>query len=305
MAVTAQMVKDLREMTGAGMMDCKNALVETDGDMERSIEILREKGLAKAAKKAGRIATEGLVRAAFSPDGKKAAIIEVNSETDFVAKNEEFVAFVDKLAELALDAKSPELADYLAMAYDETGSIAEVLNTKIARIGENMNIRRFQKFEEPGVVYAGYIHGNGSIGVIVGLATEASVDDIQVVGKDVAMQVASMSPKFLDESAVDSEYLQKEREIMTQLVLNEGKTGDMVTRIVDGKLKKEIKEVCLIEQKFVKNGDLTVCQYVEEAGKAMGKPMSVASFVRYEVGEGIEKKEEDFAAEVARQISAN
>lgn len=305
MAVTAQMVKDLREMTGAGMMDCKNALVETDGDMERAVEILREKGLAKAAKKAGRIATEGLVRAAFSPDGKKAAIVEVNSETDFVAKNEEFVEFVSRLADLALDAKGPGLEDYLAMPYDSTGTIGEVLNTKIARIGENMNIRRFQKFEEPGVVYAGYIHGTGNIGVIVGLETEASAEEIQVVGKDVAMQVASMSPRFLDESAVDAEYLEKEREIMTQLVLNEGKKPEMVDKIVEGKLKKELKEVCLIEQKFVKNGDITVCQYVEETGKSLGKPMKVASFVRYEVGEGIEKKEEDFAAEVAKQISGN
>lgn len=305
MAVTAQMVKDLREMTGAGMMDCKNALVETDGDMERAVEILREKGLAKAAKKAGRIATEGLVRAAFSPDGKKAAIVEVNSETDFVAKNDEFVEFVSRLADLALDAKGPGLEDYLAMPYDSTGTIGEVLNTKIARIGENMNIRRFQKFEEPGVVYAGYIHGTGNIGVIVGLETEASAEEIQVVGKDVAMQVASMSPRFLDESAVDAEYLEKEREIMTQLVLNEGKKPEMVDKIVEGKLKKELKEVCLIEQKFVKNGDITVCQYVEETGKSLGKPMKVASFVRYEVGEGIEKKEEDFAAEVAKQISGN
>lgn len=305
MAVTAQMVKDLREMTGAGMMDCKNALVETDGDMERAVEILREKGLAKAAKKAGRIATEGLVRAAFSSDGKKAAIVEVNSETDFVAKNEEFVEFVNRLAVLALDAKGPGLEDYLAMPYDSTGTIGEVLNTKIARIGENMNIRRFQKFEEPGVVYTGYIHGTGNIGVIVGLETEASAEEVQVVGKDVAMQVASMSPRFLDESAVDAEYLEKEREIMTQLVLNEGKKPEMVDKIVEGKLKKELKEVCLIEQKFVKNGDITVCQYVEETGKSLGKPMKVASFVRYEVGEGIEKKEEDFAAEVAKQISGN
>jgi elongation factor Ts len=300
MAVTAQMVKDLREMTGAGMMDCKNALTETDGNIDKAIEILREKGLAKAAKKAGRIATEGLVAAAYSKDGSAASIVEVNSETDFVAKNQEFVDFVNKLAELALDIKSDDLDGLMAAAYEGEGTVKDALNAKIAKIGENLNIRRFETHREPGVVYSGYIHGNGKIGVLVGLKTTATVEEVQPIGKDVAMQVASMSPKFLDESGVDPEYLAKEKEIMTQLVLNEGKKADMVERIVEGKLKKEIKEVCLIEQKFVKNGDITVCQYVTDSGKALGKEMSVASFIRYEVGEGIEKKEEDFAAEVAK-----
>jgi elongation factor Ts len=300
MAVTAQMVKDLREMTGAGMMDCKNALTETDGNIDKAIEILREKGLAKAAKKAGRIASEGLVAAAYSKDGSVASIVEVNSETDFVAKNQEFVDFVQKLAELTLDIKSNDLDSLMAASYEGEGTVKDALNAKIAKIGENLNIRRFETYREPGVVYAGYIHGNGKIGVLVGLKTTAAVEEVQVIGKDVAMQVASMSPKFLDETGVDPEYLAKEKEIMTQLVLNEGKKADMVERIVEGKLRKEIKEVCLIEQKFVKNGDITVCQYVTDAGKALGKEMSVASFIRYEVGEGIEKKEEDFAAEVAK-----
>ena len=300
MAVTAQMVKDLREMTGAGMMDCKNALIETDGNIDKAIEILREKGLAKAAKKAGRIATEGLVAAAYSKDGSAAAIVEVNSETDFVAKNQEFVEFVQKIAELALDIKSDDLDSLMAINYEGEGTVKDALNAKIAKIGENLNIRRFETFREPGVVYSGYIHGNGNIGVIVGLQTEAAVTEVQAIGKDVAMQVASMSPKFLDETGVDPEYLAKEKEIMTQLVLNEGKKADMVERIVEGKIKKELKEVCLIEQKFVKNGDITVCQYVTDAGKSLGKEMKVASFIRYEVGEGIEKKEEDFAAEVAK-----
>lgn len=302
MAVTAQMVKDLREMTGAGMMDCKNALTETDGNIDKAIEILREKGLAKAAKKAGRIASEGLVAAAYAKDGSVASIVEVNSETDFVAKNQEFVDFVQKLAELTLNIKSDDLDTLMATGYEGEGTVKDALNAKIAKIGENLSIRRFETFAEPGTVYSGYIHGNGKIGVVVGLKTTAAVQDIQGIGKDVAMQVASMSPKFLDESGVDPEYLAKEKEIMTQLVLNEGKKADMVERIVEGKLKKEIKEVCLIEQKFVKNGDITVCQYVTDAGKALGKEMSVASFIRYEVGEGIEKKEEDFAAEVAKVI---
>jgi elongation factor Ts len=302
MAVTAQMVKDLREMTGAGMMDCKNALTETDGNIDKAIEMLREKGLAKAAKKAGRIATEGLVAAAYSKDGSVASIVEVNSETDFVAKNQEFVDFVQKLAELALEIKSDDLEALMAANYEGEGTVKDALNAKIAKIGENLNIRRFETYNQPGVVYSGYIHGNGKIGVVVGLATTASVDQVQGIGKDVAMQVASMSPKFLDESGIDPEYLAKEKEIMTQLVINEGKKADMVDRIVEGKLKKELKEVCLIEQKFVKNGDITVCQYVADAGKSLGKEMSVASFIRYEVGEGIEKKEEDFAAEVAKVI---
>ncbi|MEG0291384.1 MAG: translation elongation factor Ts [Anaerovoracaceae bacterium] len=303
MAVTAQMVKELREITGAGMMDCKKVLVETDGDIEKGIELLREKGLAKAAKKAGRVAAQGLVRLAFSADGKKAAIIEVNSETDFVAKNDDFINFVEGLANLALESDVADLEAFMALSFGE-GTVQDSLNNKIATIGENMNIRRFEKFEEPGVVYGGYVHGNGTIGVIVGIKTDATVEEIQVVGKDVAMQVASMNPQFLDESSVDPAYIAHEREILTQQVLNEGKKPEMVDRIVDGKIKKEIKEVCLVEQKFVKNGDVTVKQYVAEAGAAIGKDMEVASMLRYEVGEGIEKVEEDFAAEVAAQQAA-
>lgn len=302
MAVTAQMVKELREMTGAGMMDCKKALVETDGDMDKAIELLREKGLAKAAKKAGRIAAMGLVKTAFAPDGKAAAIIEVNSETDFVAKNDEFIDFVDTLAKMALESDAADMDEFMALSYGDEGTVKDVLTNKIATIGENLNIRRFQKFAEPGVVYTGYIHGGGTIGVIVGMKTDATAEEIAVTGKDVAMQVASMSPKFLNEEEVDPGWLESEKEIARQQLLNEGKKPELLERIIPGKIKAILKEVCLVDQKFVKDSDLTVEQYVANSAKELGKDMTIASMIRYEVGEGIEKKEENFAEEVAAQM---
>lgn len=303
MAVTAAMVKELREMTGAGMMDCKNVLVESDGDIDKAVDLLREKGLAKAAKKAGRIAAMGLVRTAFTVDGTAAAIIEVNSETDFVAKNDEFISFVEGLADLALNSDAANMEAFMALPYEGV-TVHEALNNKIAKIGENMNIRRFKKFNEAGVKYTGYIHGAGSIGVIVGMKTDADIETIKLTGKDVAMQVASMNPKFLDENDVDKDYLDHEKEILTQEVINEGKKPEMVDKIVAGKIKKELKEVCLVDQKFVKDSDISVKKYVENAAEDLGRDMTIASFIRYEVGEGIEKKEEDFAAEVAAQQAA-
>lgn len=304
MAVTAQLVKELRERTGAGMMDCKKVLVETDGDIDKAIELLREKGLAKAAKKAGRIAAEGLVKVAMTPDHDAAAIIEVNSETDFVAKNEEFVQFVEKLAEMALNADNDNMEDFRSMYYEDEGTVDDALKSKIAKIGENLNIRRFHKLTTPGVVYTSYIHGGGKIGVIVGIETEASHDEIEVCAKDVAMQVASMSPKFVNDDQVDQAWLESETEIARQQLLNEGKKEELLDRIIPGKIKAILKEVCLVDQKFVKNSDMTVAQYVDSVAKEIGKPMRVAEMVRYEVGEGIEKKEEDFAAEVAAQQAA-
>ena len=227
MAVTASMVKELREMTGAGMMDCKNALVECDGDMDKAVDFLREKGLAKAAKKAGRIAAEGLVKLAFGADNKTAALVEVNSETDFVAKNEEFIDFVDGLAKLALTAESDNIEAFKAMAF-EGSTVQEVLTAKIAKIGENMSVRRIHKMATPGVVYTGYVHNKGQIGVIVGIKTDATQEEINVCAKDVAMQVASMSPKFVDESQVDPEWLAKETEIAKQQLLEEGKPEAML-----------------------------------------------------------------------------
>ena len=220
MAVTAQLVKELREMTGAGMMDCKKALVETDGDIDKAVEELREKGLAKAAKKAGRIAAEGLVQIAFSDDHKTASVIEVNSETDFVAKNPEFIEFVDTLAKKVIEKENPCMDCFMEMPYGDEGTVKDALTNKISKIGENMNIRRFEKMDTEGVVYTGYIHGGGKIGVLVGIETEATAAEIETVGKDVAMQVASMNPKFVNETQVDQDWLASETEIARQLLLN-------------------------------------------------------------------------------------
>ena len=303
MAVIAAMVKELRELTGSGMMDCKKALVESDGDFVKAVDWLREKGIMKAQKKSGRIAAEGLVRLAFADDHKSAGIVEINSETDFVAKNQEFVDYVQAVADLALVKGNESMEQFLAEPF-EGSTLSEVHTAKVAKIGENLNIRRFARVEEDGVVYAGYVHGGGRIGVIVGIKTEATPEEIEMVGKDVAMQVASMNPKFVDEDGVDPEYLESEKKILTEQVLNEGKKPEMVDRIVAGKIKKELKEVCLVDQPFVKNSDLSVKQYVDSVAKEMGKPMQVVSMVRYEVGEGIEKKEDDFAAEVAAAAQA-
>ncbi len=303
MAVTAAMVKELREMTGAGMMDCKKALVEADGDMDKAVEVLREKGLSKAAKKAGRIAAQGLVGISFNEDSSQAAIIEVNSETDFVAKNEEFIDFVDKLAELALKNDAADMDAFMALPYEGEGTVQDALNSKISKIGENMNIRRFKKIAEPGTVNIGYVHGGGKICVIVTLKTDASAEEVTVMGKDVAMQVASMNPQYVSEDDVDPEFIESEKKILVQQALNEGKPADIVEKMVIGRLKKELKETCLLDQKFVKDNDLTVAQYVKNCAKEIGKDVAVVGMVRYEVGEGIEKKEENFAEEVAKQMA--
>jgi len=303
MQVTAGMVKDLRERTGAGMMDCKNALTEVDGDMEKAIETLREKGLAKAAKKAGRIASQGLVNLAFLADGSKAVAVEVNSETDFVAKNEEFVDFVANLANIIMKSDVSDVEELLKADYLAEGTVAEALTQKISKIGENLSIRRFEKCQKPGVVNVGYTHGGGRIGVIIELETTAAYDEVSTIGKDIAMQVASMNPRFLDESGVDPEYLESEKKILIQQALNEGKSAEIVEKMVIGRLKKELKETCLLEQKFVKDGEISVGQYVENASKSLGKPIKVVGMIRYEVGEGIEKAEENFAEEVAKQMN--
>jgi elongation factor Ts len=301
-SITAAQVKELRERTGAGMLDCKNVLVETDGDLDRAIDVLREKGLAKAAKKAGRIAAEGLVRIRLSEDGRKAGIIEVNSETDFVAKNQDFIDFVDTLSCMTVDTDTTHMDDFLTKKYDETRTVGEKLTDYIATIGENINIRRFERFEALGTVYVGYLHGTGRIGVVVGLKTEAAVSEVEQLGKDLAMQIASMNPLFIDESQVDPQYIENEKEILVRQALNEGKPAEIVEKMVMGRLKKELKETCLLEQKFVKNGELTVGQYVSDTQKALGKDIKVVSMIRYEVGEGIQKKEENFAEEVAKQM---
>ncbi len=309
-AVTAALVKELRDMTGAGMMDCKKALVAVDGDIDKAVDYLRENGLAKAAKKAGRIASEGLVRMAFTADGSAASAVEVNSETDFVSKNEEFVEFVEKLADIALNAEKVCAESIKEMPYGEEGTVGEALIAKIAKIGENMNIRRVVKCNTPGVKYVGYSHGGGRIGVIIGLKTDASLEEITVCGKDVAMQTASMRPLYVDEASIDEEYLAHEKEVILAQAINENnelpedkrKPQAIIEKMIAGRVKKSLKEVCLVDQAFVKDSSMNVGEYVASCAKALGKDIKVVEMVRYEVGEGLAKKEENFAAEVAKQI---
>ena len=303
-AITAAQVKELRETSGAGMMDCKKALVECDGDMKKAIDYLRENGLAKAAKKAGRIAAEGLVKLAFNADGTNAAAVEVNAETDFVAKNEEFVQFVDDCAKLALEAECECMDKFMEMKMAD-GTVKEVLTAKIAKIGENMNVRRIGKGNTAGCKYVGYVHGGGKIGVIIGLKTDATAEEVAVVGKDVAMQAASMRPLYVDENGVDPDYIAHEKEVLVAQAANESpdKPKEIIEKMINGRLKKELKEVCLVEQKFVKNNDLSVKEYVDSVAKEIGKPIQVVEMIRFEVGEGLEKKEENFAEEVAKQMA--
>ena len=299
MAITAQMVKELRESTGAGMMDCKKALQEAEGNMEKAVDILREKGLSKAAKKADRIAAEGLT--AFVLDGDTAAIVEVNSETDFVAKNEDFNTFVKDAALMALATDKEDVAGLLAETHSEGIALSEVLNNRIATIGEKLDVRRFVKIATEGQV-AGYIHGGGKIGVLVEMITTAKDAEVIAMGRDIAMQVAAMNPKYVSRDDVDQEYIAHETEILTQQALNEGKPANIVEKMIKGRLEKQLKEVCLLEQPFVKNGDLTIKALVAETAKKVGADITLGRVVRFEVGEGIEKKEENFAEEVAKQL---
>ncbi|MCU6013544.1 translation elongation factor Ts [Clostridioides difficile] len=299
--ITAQMVKELRESTGAGMMDCKKALQEAEGNMEKAVDLLREKGLSKAAKKAGRVAAEGLVAIEMNDDNTVASMVEVNSETDFVAKNEDFKVFVKDAACMALATDKEDIASLLGETHKEGITLQEVLNNRVAKIGEKLDFRRFAKVVTNGQV-AGYIHGGGKIGVLVEMETEARDAKVLELGKDVAMQVAAMNPKYVSRDEVDAEYIAHETEVLTQQALNEGKTANIVEKMVKGRLEKELKEVCLLEQTFVKNPDITVKQLVADVAKAVGSDIKVVKVVRFEVGEGIQKREENFAEEVAKQL---
>ena len=308
MAITAKQVKELREMTGAGMMDCKKALGQTDGDMDKAVEWLRENGLAKAAKKSGRIAAEGIVAVDVSEDGKTASIVEVNSETDFVAKNEKFQDYV---AEVAAQAKTTSAADIDAFlaepwALDTSVTVDEKLKAMIAVIGENMNIRRFEKVTTDGLLVS-YIHAGGKIGVIVEAQTDSSSDAVKECLKNVAMQVAALNPKYVSSDDVDAEYKEHEKEILLAQAKNDPKNANkpdnIIEKMITGRLNKELKEVCLLEQEYVKaENKENVGKYVESVAKAEGCALKVTNFVRFETGDGLEKKEEDFAAEVAAQM---
>ncbi len=301
MAITAQMVKELRESTGAGMMDCKKALQEAEGDMARAVDVLREKGLSKAAKKADRIAAEGLVAIEINADNNVAAVVEVNSETDFVAKNEDFKTFVKDSAKMALLTEKTDVEGLLADTHEEGIALSEVLNNRMAKIGEKLDVRRFAKVSTDGQV-VGYIHGGGKIGVVVELLTTSKDEEVIAMGRDIAMQVAAMNPKYVSMDQVDQDYIKHETEILTQQALNEGKPAEIVEKMIKGRLQKQLKEVCLLEQPFVKNGDVTIKGLVADMAKKVGTEISLGQVVRFEVGEGIEKKEENFAEEVAKQL---
>ena len=292
--VTAKMVKELRDSTGAGMLDCKKALVEADGNMDKAVDILREKGLSKAAKKADRVAAEGLVAIKISDDNTKATVVEVNSETDFVAKNDDFKAFVADAAEMALNTTATTIEALLEENHAEGKALKDVLNDRIATIGEKLDFRRFETITSEGQI-SGYIHGAGKIGVLVELLTDARDERVLTLGKDIAMQVAAMNPKYVSRDDVDAEYL-------TAQALNEGKPANIVEKMIKGRLEKELKEVCLLEQTFVKDSDFTIKKLVAEVAKTVGSDIKVGRVVRFEVGEGIEKKEENFAEEVAKQL---
>ena len=290
--VTASLVKELREKTGAGMMDCKKVLTETDGDMEKAIELLRERGIAKAAKKSGRVAAEGLVEAYISEDGKVGAIVEVNSETDFVAKNEEFKTFVKNVAKQVVEKNPKDVEDLLNQeaTFEAGKTVNEALVGKIATIGENLSIRRFARFESKGLLES-YIHGDGKIAVLINMAKGD-----KEVAKDLCMQIAAARPEYLNEQAVPAERVEKEKEILKVQTMNEGKPEAIAEKIVQGRIRKFFEEICLVDQVFVKDSNMKVSELLKQ------KDAEVVEFARFEKGEGIEKKEENFAEEVMNQL---
>ncbi|MCL2047352.1 MAG: translation elongation factor Ts [Defluviitaleaceae bacterium] len=307
MQISASMVKELRELTGAGMSACKNALVEAEGNIKRASEILREKGLAAAAKKAGRVAAEGLVAAAVAPDRKSGALVEVNSETDFVAKNDDFITFVQQMASQALGSTAETTDALLAEAWkpDPSQTAQEVLTHKISIIGENIGVRRFVRYTaNANQAVVEYIHG-GRVGVILVVEAPAINDSVLEAGRNVCMQIANLAPQFISRADVPAEYLASEKEILTKQALEENKTADkpkpeqVIEKMVEGRLAKTLKEICLYDQEYVREDEHTVASYL----KSVGEGVKIVAFTRYEKGEGIEKKEVDFAAEVAEAMN--
>ena len=311
MAVTAAMVKELREMTGAGMMDCKKALSATDGDMDKAIEFLREKGLAGAQKKAGRIAAEGIVDTLVAEDGKSAVIVEVNAETDFVAKNEKFRDYVKEVAKQALTTSAADMDAFFAEPWigDSSLTVKEQLSSMISIIGENMNIRRFKQVKEENGVIVSYIHAGGKIGVLVDVVSDVVNDEVKEMAKNVAMQVAALKPLYTNSSEVDADYIAKEKEILLAQIKNDPKEAQkpekVIQGMIQGRINKELKEIVLLDQTYVKaeDGKQSVGKYVEEVAKKNGAKITVKSFVRFETGEGMEHKSENFAEEVAKQMA--
>ncbi len=312
MAITAAMVKELREMTGAGMMDCKKALNETNGDMDAAVEFLRKNGQAKAEKKAGRIAAEGLCTVVVKDD-QTAAVVEVNSETDFVAKNDTFKAFVEAVATQAVNSDAADLDAFMAEAWNEDSSktVKDALVEKVAVIGENLNIRRFEKVVAENGCVVSYIHGGGRIGVIVEADTTVVNDTVKEALTNIAMQIAALSPKYVSRDEISDEYIAHEKEILRAQIMNDPKESQkpekVINGMIEGRVNKELKEICLVDQVYVKaaDGKQIVAKYLEEVSKEVGGTVSVKRFVRFETGEGLEKKQEDFAAEVAAQMAGN
>ena len=310
MAVTAAMVKELREMTGAGMMDCKKALAATDGDMDKAVEFLREKGLAGATKKAGRIAAEGIVMTKVTADEKKAVVVEVNAETDFVAKNEKFQNYVSDVAEQALNTSAADIDAFLAekWAKDPSLTVAEALSSQISIIGENMNIRRFEKVTEENGFVASYIHAGGKIGVLVDVETDVINDAVKEMARNVAMQAAALKPTFTNRDEVSPEFIEHEKAILIAQIQNDPKEASkpekVIQGMIQGRINKELKEFCLMDQVYVKaeDGKQSVSQYVASVAKANNANITIKKFVRFETGEGMKKKEENFAEEVAKQM---
>ena len=308
MAVTPALIKELREMTGSGMSDCKTALTETGGDIKKAVEFLREKGLAAAEKKAGRIAAEGLVALKVSDDFSKAVMVEVNSETDFVAKNQDFIDYVDDIVSQLAASPAPDLEGFLAEAWAKGGgSVQEVLKSKIATIGENLNIRRIARFERtaPGTI-ASYVHGGGKIGVLLEIKTDSDNPAVMEMGRNICMQIAALFPKYLKVEDVDQEYLADERRILEAAAKNDpanaSKPAGVLEKMVEGRINKQLKEVCLLEQEYVKDNQMTVKAYVESVAKEVGAAIELVRFECFEKGAGIEKKQEDFAEEVAKAM---
>lgn len=308
MAITAAMVKELRELSGAGMMDCKKALNETNGNMDEAVEYLRKNGQAKAEKKASRIAAEGIVKVAVKEN--TAAIVEVNSETDFVAKNEKFQTYVGKVAEQALASNAADMDAFMEEAWleDSSKTVKDVLVEQVAVIGENLKIRRFEKVTAENGCIVDYIHGGGRIGVIVAAKTETVNDTVKDAMKNIAMQIAALNPKYIDRSEVSAEYIAHEKEILLAQIQNDPKESQkpekVINGMIEGRVNKELKEICLVDQVYVKaeDGKQTVGKYLEAVSKEVGTSVSIQKFIRFETGEGLEKKNEDFAAEVAAQM---
>ena len=310
MAITAGMVKELREMTGAGMMDCKKALTETNGDMDAAVEVLRKSGAAKMEKKQSRIAAEGIARVAVN--GNVAVVAEVNSETDFVAKNETFQQFVKAVAEQAVESDAADMDAFMEEKWNEDPSktVKDALVEKVAVIGENLKIRRFEKVVATNGCVVSYVHGGGRIGVIVEAETAVVNDAVKEALTNLAMQIAALNPKYVSRDEISEEYIAHEKEILLAQIMNDPKESQkpekVINGMIEGRVSKELKEICLVDQVYVKaeDGKQTVAKYLDEVSKAVGTPVSVKRFVRFETGEGIEKKQEDFAAEVAAQMNA-